>query len=113
MTALQAHGYVPRLLQAVTLVEAVQVWRGSALLVWGRGERGGGLVAVGGGGRGGVVPLRRAGTVLTALRQIRPLREGGAPLLVRSATRQSVKHNVKKNVTNTDHFFLPTADTDN
>lgn len=79
--------YVPRLLLAVHLVEAVEVRRGSTLLVGGWGERGSRLVAVGGGGRGGVVPLRGAGPVLAALRQIRPLREGGAPLLVRAATK--------------------------
>lgn len=65
----------------------MEIWRGSALLVGGRGERGGGLVAVGGGGGGGVVPLWGAGPVLAALRQIRPLRQGGAPLLVRAATK--------------------------
>lgn len=79
--------YVPRQLLAVHWVEAVEVGRGSALLVGGGGERGGGLVAVGGGRRGGVVPLRGAGPVLAAARQVRPLREGGAPLLVRAATR--------------------------
>ena len=65
---------------------------GSGLLMRRWGERGGRLVAVGGGGRAGVVPLRGSGPILAALHQIGPLWEGGAPLLIRAAkTKMSVK----------------------
>lgn len=52
-------------------------------------ERGGGLVAVGRGWGGSVVPLGGAGALLTAFHQIGPLWERGAPLLVRPATKES------------------------
>lgn len=75
---------IPWQLLAVLLAEAGQVVGGSALLVWGRGERGGGLVAVGGSRRGGVVPLRGRWSALAALHQVGSLWEGGAPLLIRT-----------------------------
>lgn len=75
---------IPRELLAVGVVVAREVTGRSAVLVGRRRERGGGLVAVGGGRRGGVVSLRSAGPVLAALRQVGPLREGRAPLLVRA-----------------------------
>lgn len=61
----------------------------SALLVGRWRERGGGLVAVGGGRGGGVVPLWRTGSILTALRQVGPLWEGGTPLLIRATQTKS------------------------
>lgn len=62
----------------------MEVVCGSGLLVGGRSERGCGLVAVGSGRGGSVVPLRGTGAVLAAFRQICPLWKGRAPLLVRA-----------------------------
>lgn len=75
---------VPRQLLPVQLVEARQLVGGSGLLMGGRGERGGGLVAVGGGRRGGVGPVGGRGSVLAALHQVGPLGEGRAPLFIRA-----------------------------
>lgn len=62
---------------------------GHLVLLAGRwGERGGRLVAVGGGRGGSVVPLRGTGALLTAFQQIGPLWEGGTPLLVRPRTEE-------------------------
>lgn len=71
--------------------EAGEVMGHLGLLVGRWGERGGRLVAVGGGWGGSVVPLRGTGPLLTAFQQIGPLWEGGTPLLVRPTTKGAAK----------------------
>lgn len=75
---------IPWQLLAVELVEAGEVMGDSGLLVRRRGECGGRLVTVGGGRRGGVVPLRGRGSILAAFHQVGPLWEGWTPLLIRA-----------------------------
>lgn len=63
-------------------MEAREVVGDSGLLVRRRGERGGRLVAVGGGRRRGDVPLRGLGPVLAAFHQIGPLWQRRTPLFI-------------------------------
>lgn len=67
--------------------EAGEVMGHLVLLVGRRRERGGRLVAVGRGGGGSVVPVWGTGRLLAAFHQIGPLREWGAPLLIRPTTK--------------------------
>lgn len=82
--------HIPWQLLAVHLVERVEVVRSSGLFVGWRGESGGGLMTVGHGWRGGIIPLRRRGPILAAFHQIGPVWEGRAPFLLFWATAKKV-----------------------
>lgn len=82
------------ILSLVRVPRQLLVSGGSGFLVGWRSQSSGGLVAVGGGWRGCDVPLRGSGAVLTAFHQVRPLRKGRTPLLVRPTGKTNASYSM-------------------